>query len=66
MSRMTFAFIALAALVPSSAAPNDVKDDPRVQTALGLLEVWAEAEMAYDDIPAVSMAVKSFEIEQTL
>ncbi|HEY7697889.1 MAG TPA: serine hydrolase, partial [Vicinamibacteria bacterium] len=29
----------------------------RVQTALGLLEIWAEAQMAYNDIPAVSMAV---------
>ncbi len=57
MSRITFAFVALTTLVSSTAAANDVKDDPRVQTALGLLETWAEAEMAYADIPAVSMAV---------
>ncbi len=56
MSRNTFAFLAFA-LVASTASPNDLKDDPRVQTALNLLEVWAEAEMAYADIPAVSMAV---------
>ncbi len=45
------------ALVSSTASAIDLKDDPRVQTALGLLEVWAEAEMAYADIPGVSMAV---------
>ena len=56
MSRLTFASLAIA-LAASNASANDVKDDPRVQTALGLLEVWAEAEMAYSDIPAVSMAV---------
>jgi CubicO group peptidase (beta-lactamase class C family) len=54
MSRMMFASLTL---VSSMASADDVKDDPRVQTALGLLEVWAEAEMAYADIPAVSMAV---------
>ena len=56
MNRMMFASLAIA-LVSSTAAANDLKDDPRVQTALGLLEIWAEAEMAYADIPAVSMAV---------
>jgi CubicO group peptidase (beta-lactamase class C family) len=56
MSRVVFAALALA-LVSSRIAANDVKDDPRVQTALSLLEVWAEAEMAYADIPGVSMAV---------
>ena len=44
-------------LIASIASANDVKNDPRVQIALNLLEVWAEAEMAYADIPAVSMAV---------
>jgi CubicO group peptidase (beta-lactamase class C family) len=44
-------------LIASMASANDVKNDPRVQNSLNLLEVWAEAEMAYADIPAVSMAV---------
>ncbi len=56
MSRMTFASLAIV-LASSTASANDLKDDPRVQTALGLLEIWAEAEMAYADIPGVSMAV---------
>jgi CubicO group peptidase (beta-lactamase class C family) len=53
---MTLASLTFA-LVSSAAAGSDVKNDPRVQNALNLLEVWAEAEMAYTDIPAVSMAV---------
>ncbi len=56
MSRITFASLVLA-LVSSAASANDLKNDPRVQTALNLLEVWAEAEMAYADVPGVSMAV---------
>ncbi len=56
MSR-TICFLLAAALVSKISIANDLKDDPRVQTALNLLEVWAEAEMAYADIPGVSMAV---------
>jgi CubicO group peptidase (beta-lactamase class C family) len=57
MSRTFWNAFAALAVFASTASANDLKDDPRVQTALGLLEVWAEAEMAYADIPGVSMAV---------
>ncbi|HEY7819591.1 MAG TPA: serine hydrolase domain-containing protein, partial [Vicinamibacteria bacterium] len=56
MIRTICIFVAVV-LASAGAHPNDLKDDPRVQTALHLLEVWAEAEMAYKDLPGVSMAV---------
>jgi CubicO group peptidase (beta-lactamase class C family) len=40
-----------------SAASAGVASHPRVVEALALLEVWADAERAYRDIPAVSMAL---------
>ena len=33
-------------LIASIASASDVKNDPRVQNAFNLLEVWAEAEQA--------------------
>jgi CubicO group peptidase (beta-lactamase class C family) len=36
---------------------KSITDDPRVTSALGLLEAWADAKAAYEDIPGVSMAV---------
>ena len=42
---------------PAAASDEALRNDPRVATALGLLEAWADAKAAYDDIPGVSMAV---------
>src|SRR5687767_14244626 len=39
------------------AKGRDVAAHPRVAEALALLEIWADAERAYRDIPAVSMAL---------
>jgi CubicO group peptidase (beta-lactamase class C family) len=35
----------------------EIRDNPRVREALHLLEVWADAERAYHEIPGISMAV---------
>jgi CubicO group peptidase (beta-lactamase class C family) len=51
---------ALAALLlASSVAAQDrpLRAHPSVQDALGLLEVWADAEVAYKQIPGASLAV---------
>ena len=58
---------ALVALVVAGVRPllgaedspraTGVASHPRVVEALALLEVWADAERAYRDIPAVSMAL---------
>ncbi|HSF20207.1 MAG TPA: serine hydrolase domain-containing protein [Vicinamibacteria bacterium] len=47
--------LSLAANV-SGESPK-IGDHPRVKTAIGLLEAWADAKRAYEDIPGVSIAV---------
>ena len=47
-------------LVPASAAwAQEAKlgDDPRVRSAIGLLETWLDAERAYKKIPGVSAGI---------
>jgi CubicO group peptidase (beta-lactamase class C family) len=54
---MTLTLAALAVAAVTSAGGSNLEDDPRVQMALGVLEIWVDAERAYKDIPGVSMAV---------
>lgn len=53
--------VLLSLLVLSDAAPaqrpGSIADHPRVRQALGLIDVWAEAELAYDEVPGASLAV---------
>ncbi len=52
-------------LSPDPAAPTavavrqqtDIRNDPRVISALELLEVWIDARLAYDHIPGISAAI---------
>lgn len=41
----------------SPARAQSITDDPRVQTALALLQTWLEAQRAYEQIPGISAAV---------
>lgn len=54
---MNLTIAALAVAAVASADGSNLKDDPRVQMALGVLQIWVDAERAYKDIPGVSMAV---------
>jgi CubicO group peptidase (beta-lactamase class C family) len=36
---------------------RSVTDDPRVTTALKMIEVWVDAQLAYEDIPGMSVGV---------
>jgi len=49
----------LSRLVGWQALDNgdDLTGDPRFQQALGLFEVWLDARMAYEQIPAVSVSL---------
>lgn len=47
----------LSPLPPSTTSAQSLKDDARVSQALHLLERWLDAERAYDEMPALSMAV---------
>lgn len=42
---------------PAAAQERSVRDHPRVQEALGLLQTWMDAQRAYEQIPGLSLAV---------
>ena len=56
MKKLCLLWILCVAL-PSWASDEELTADPRVATALGLLEAWVDAEAAYKDIPGVSIAI---------
>ena len=43
--------------LPGLARDQSLADDPRLASALKLIEVWVDAQMAYEDIPGMSMGV---------
>ena len=49
--------LAVGAATVTRAQGRNIADDPRVQQAVDLLEVWLEAQRAYDDIPGISAAL---------
>ncbi len=48
--------IALITLTPFLQA-QDLRDNPRVASAIHLLELWVDAQLAYERIPGISMGV---------
>ncbi|NIM49530.1 MAG: serine hydrolase [Gemmatimonadales bacterium] len=57
MKRTTVWFLYLALASPLLGQQGSLKDHPRVQEAIRLLEVWIDAQRAYESIPGISMAV---------
>jgi CubicO group peptidase (beta-lactamase class C family) len=47
----------LALLLTPLAGADTLADDPRVASALRLIEVWVETQLAYEAIPGISMGV---------
>lgn len=56
-NRLVLSVLALGLLFPSLIGALPLRDDPRVGSALHLLQLWLEAQMAYEKIPGISMAV---------
>ena len=54
-------FLSVAVVILTLAVPNQytaqVANHPRVREALGLLDIWMEAQQAYERIPGASLAV---------
>ena len=46
-----------AATVVAVVQQTDIRNDPRVISALELMEVWIDAKLAYDHIPGISAAI---------
>ncbi|MBV6521883.1 MAG: D-aminopeptidase [Gemmatimonadaceae bacterium] len=49
--------IAIALLHPIGAQAQRLADDPRVAQSLRLVQVWLEAQRAYDHVPGLSFAI---------
>jgi CubicO group peptidase (beta-lactamase class C family) len=57
MPRPITLLLGLLLATPCFAQQATKASHPRVQEALNLLEVWVDAQRAYEQIPGVSMAV---------
>jgi CubicO group peptidase (beta-lactamase class C family) len=57
MKRMITRILAIIIILPSLAGAQALREDSRVAAALHLLELWLEAQGAYEHIPGLSMAV---------
>ena len=55
--RFTLALVTATALTSAPEAANGVKDHPRVQQALKLLDMWLDAQRDYEQIPGLSVAL---------
>ena len=57
MTRLIVATIALALAAPLAAPAQSLGDDPRVSSAINLLDLWVDAQSAYERIPGISIGV---------
>ena len=57
MRHLFLALIAFSLAAPALGQQSEARDNPRVREAIHLLEVWADAQRAYTEIPGISMAV---------
>jgi len=51
--------VVLLLLVPAGVRAQSLAEDPRVAEVLELLEIWMEAQVAYEGLPGVSMGIVS-------
>lgn len=56
MRRVVFGLVLVLSL-PAVVRAQSPADDPRVKSALELLDVWIRAQVAYENLPGVSVAV---------
>jgi len=57
MKRTVMRFLTILIILVSLAGAQSLREDPRIASALHLLELWLEAQSAYENIPGISMAV---------
>ena len=50
-------FAPAAAAVVAARQQTDIRNDPRVISAIELLEVWIDAHLAYEQLPGISAAI---------
>jgi CubicO group peptidase (beta-lactamase class C family) len=57
MKTWFFCFLATALIAPGMAGAQSLADDPRVASAIQILENWLDTEVDYKDIPAITVGV---------
>jgi len=57
VKRQIACLIVVLLLVPLGVRAQSLAEDPRVESVLDLLEIWMEAQVAYEDLPGVSMGI---------
>ncbi|MFC1728916.1 serine hydrolase [candidate division KSB1 bacterium] len=57
MRKITLCIIAVVCALPSLSGAQALRDDPRVASSIHLLELWLDAQRAYEQIPGISMSV---------
>ncbi len=55
--KMTLILFLLLLLIPSILIAQNLKEDPRVESAINLLELWVQAQVDFERITGVSMSV---------
>ena len=57
MTRKCVSLVLFFMLTTACLGTVPLKEDPRVQSAARLIEAWVEAQVAYEDIPGMSLGV---------
>jgi len=57
LAPVSLSFLLLLAATTAPANGQTLADDPGVQSALRLLDLWMDAQVAYEQIPGASIAV---------
>ena len=57
MKKQFTGLLVIAFCLTGWANAQSITDDPRVATALKIIEVWVDAQLAYEDIPGMSIGV---------
>jgi CubicO group peptidase (beta-lactamase class C family) len=57
MKKVLLPFAVLFLIITQYTFSQNIEDDTRVKDALNLIEVWIESQLAYDQIPGISMGI---------
>lgn len=57
MKNKTLCLLVIILFVPGFARAQSLADDPRVASSLKLIEIWIDAQLAYEDIPGMSLCI---------
>lgn len=57
MRKVIIRLLVLMVFIPYIAYSQSLMDDPRIKSAINLLELWVDAQRDYEQIPGISIAV---------